>query len=85
MSYGCDYDASRVGTVLGAYIVPIPLILLATGLRLIVKLRKTNGDKIALDDCLMVFATVGDPQIPLTRRISNSLTLIFRFVRWANV
>lgn len=64
MSYDCDYNASRVGTVLGAYIVPIPLMLLATGLRVIVKLRKTNGDKIALDDCLIVFATVGDPHDP---------------------
>ena len=61
MTQNCDYNASRVGTVLGAYIVPIPLILLATGLRIVVKLRKTNGDKIALDDCLIVFATVGGP------------------------
>lgn len=53
-----DESASRVGTVLSSYIVPIPLMLLATGLRLYVKLRKTGKDKIAMDDYLIVFATV---------------------------
>lgn len=55
----CDFSASRVGTVRSSYIAPIPLIVLATGLRLIVKLRKTNGNKFVLDDLLIVFATVG--------------------------
>ena len=44
--------------MLSSYIVPIPLELLATGLRLTVKLEKTNGDKMVVDDYLMVFATV---------------------------
>ena len=55
----CDFSASRVGTVRSSYIAPIPLIVLATGLRLIVKLRKTNGNSFVLDDLLIVFATVG--------------------------
>ena len=65
ISPACDYNASRVGTVLTAYVVPIPIILLATGLRTVVKLRKANGDKIALDDCLIIFATVGSPRNPV--------------------
>ena len=55
----CDFSASRVGTVRSSYIAPIPLIVLATGLRLTVKLRKTNGNSFVLDDLLIVFATVG--------------------------
>ena len=57
-SQDCDFDASRVGIIRGAYIAPIPLLVLATSLRLTVKLRKTNGNKITLDDLLIVFATV---------------------------
>lgn len=58
----CDYNASRVGTVRNSYIAPIPLIVLATGLRLVVKLRKTNGNSLVLDDCLIIFASVGFSQ-----------------------
>lgn len=53
-----DVNASRVGTVLTLCIIPIPLMVLATGLRLYVKLRRKRGDRIAIDDILITLATV---------------------------
>lgn len=49
---------SRVPELLACYIIPIPLELITTGLRLYIKLRPGSKDRLAFDDYLMVFATV---------------------------
>ena len=55
-----DQTGSRVGAVIACYIVPIPLEILSTSLRIYVKRRQAKGglSRFTLDDLLIVFATV---------------------------
>lgn len=56
-----DQTGSRVAAVIACYIVPIPLEILATSLRIYAKQRqgKAQLDRFTTDDFFMVFATVG--------------------------
>lgn len=49
-------NEDRTDEIRAAYIAPIPIMLVATSLRIYVK--KTGRNKITLDDYLIVFATV---------------------------
>ena len=55
-----DPTGSRVGAVIACYILPIPLEIVSTGLRIHVKRRQAKGglSGFTLDDLLIVFATV---------------------------
>lgn len=53
-----DLNASRVTAVVVCYSVPIPFMLLFTGLRLFVKLRPSSRNPMALDDYMIIGATV---------------------------
>ena len=55
-----DQTGSRVAAVTACYIVPIPLEILATGLRVYARQRQSRAglDRFALDDFFIVFATV---------------------------
>lgn len=70
---------SRVAAVTACYIIPIPLEILATSLRLYAKLRQgqKRRDGFTLDDFLIIFATVGGcPSFPASSflvRPDNSL------------
>lgn len=57
-----DETGSRVAAVIACYIVPIPLEILATSLRICAKQRQSHGgrDRFTVDDFIIVFATVGD-------------------------
>ena len=58
-----DQTGSRVAAVTACYIVPIPLEILATSLRIYARQRQGQGragrDRFAIDDFFIVFATVG--------------------------
>ena len=58
-----DQTGSRVAAVTACYIVPIPLEILATSLRIYARQRQGQGrpgrDKFAIDDFFIIFATVG--------------------------
>ena len=60
-----DQTGSRVAAVTACYIVPIPLEILATSLRVYARQRQSRAglDKFALDDFFIIFATVRDPTI----------------------
>jgi len=51
-------QGSRVAAVTACFIVPIPLEILATALRLYAKWSQGGRDKFTLDDFFIVFATV---------------------------
>ena len=55
-----DQMGSRVGAVIACYIVPIPLEIVSTSLRIHVKRRQAKGglSGFTLDDLFIVFATV---------------------------
>ncbi|KAJ5331241.1 hypothetical protein N7476_001024 [Penicillium atrosanguineum] len=53
-----NLNASRVTAVIVCYSVPIPFMLLFTGLRLFVKLRPSSRNPMALDDYMIIGATV---------------------------
>jgi hypothetical protein len=53
-----DLNASRVTTVIVCYSVPIPFMLLFTGLRLFIKFRPSSKNPMALDDYVIIGATV---------------------------
>ncbi|KAJ6120479.1 hypothetical protein N7523_004759 [Penicillium sp. IBT 18751x] len=52
-----DLNASRVTAVVVCYSVPIPFILLFTGLRLFIKLRPSSRNPMSLDDYMIIGAT----------------------------
>ena len=56
-------QGSRVPAVTACYIVPIPLEILATSLRIYARQRQGRAgrgrDRFAMDDFLILFATVG--------------------------
>ena len=60
-----DHTGSRVAAVTACYIVPIPLEILATSLRIYARQRQGQGqgrpgrNRFATDDFLILFATVG--------------------------
>ena len=56
-----DHTGSRVAAVTACYIVPIPLEILATGLRIYARQRQSRArlDRFAIDDFFILFATVG--------------------------
>lgn len=58
-----DETGSRVAAVVACYIVPIPLEILATSLRIYAKRRQAHRglDRFTIDDFFIVFATVGAP------------------------
>ena len=55
-----DQTGSRVGAVIACYIVPIPLEIVSTSLRIHVKRRQAKGglSGFTLDDFFIIFATV---------------------------
>ena len=55
-----EQAGSRVAAVIACYIVPIPLEICSTGLRIYAKQRqsKDGRDRFTIDDFLIVFATV---------------------------
>ena len=55
-----NHPGSRVAAVTACYIVPIPLEILATGLRIYARRRqgRTGRDRFATDDFFILFATV---------------------------
>ena len=55
-----DQTGSRVGAVIACYIVPIPLEIVSTTLRIHVKRRQAKGglSGFTLDDLFIIFATV---------------------------
>ena len=77
-----DQTGSRVAAVTASYIVPIPLEILATGLRIYARQRQGKGqgrpgrDRFAVDDFLILFATVGgrsaSVSFGLPRRLDQS-------------
>ena len=56
-----DQTGSRVAAVTACYIVPIPLEILATSLRIYARQRqgRAKRERFAIDDFFIVFATVG--------------------------
>lgn len=70
-----DQTGSRVAAVTASYIVPIPLEILATGLRIYARQRQGKGqgragrDRFAVDDFLILFATVGGLSTSLSFRL----------------
>ena len=59
-----DQTGSRVAAVTACYIVPIPLEILATSLRVYARQRhqrqgRPGRERFAIDDFFIVFATVG--------------------------
>ena len=56
-----DHTGSRVAAVTACYIVPIPLEILATSLRIYARQRqgRPGRERFAIDDFFIVFATVG--------------------------
>jgi hypothetical protein len=53
-----DLSESRVTTVTVLYSIPIPFMLLFTGLRLFVVLRPSSKNPINFDDYMIIFSTV---------------------------
>ena len=51
-------QGSRVTAVTVCYIIPIPLEILATGLRIYAKRTQGGREKFTLDDFFIIFATV---------------------------
>ena len=68
-----NQTGSRVPAVIACYIVPIPLEILATTLRIYAKRRQSHRglDRFTLDDLLMLFATVGGRSLSDISRESN--------------
>ncbi|CDM31460.1 unnamed protein product [Penicillium roqueforti FM164] len=57
MAEEVDLSASRVTTVTICYSVPIPFMILFTGLRLFVVLRPSSKDPLSFDDYMITFST----------------------------
>ena len=53
-----DLSESRTTTVNVCYSIPIPIMLLFTGLRLFIKLRPSSKNDMTFDDYMIIFATV---------------------------
>ncbi|KAJ5248960.1 hypothetical protein N7468_000411 [Penicillium chermesinum] len=72
MESNVDLSESRTTTVNVCYSIPIPIMLLFTGLRLFIKLRPSSKISMSFDDYMIIFATA----VSITLAISG---LVYAF------
>lgn len=53
-----DLNESRITAVTVCYSIPIPFMILFTGLRLFIKIRPSSKNGMHFDDYMIIFATV---------------------------
>lgn len=63
---------SQSGLLYALFAIPIPLEVGTTTFRLWVKRRRTTSRRLAFDDYLMIFATVGGATAPLYAQLANA-------------